>query len=135
MPISALQVFFDLLFSYNLFLPLTLKLASLNINGINNVKKQLMLIDHMKYNKIDILFIQEHNIRDVNNICPKLNELYFIILNLAIAHKGGTAILIDRRLEYKIINHEMSADSRIISCFIELYNKSLHLINVYAPSG
>ena len=29
----------------------------------------------------------------------------------------------------------MSADSRIISAFLEVYNKPLHLINIYAPSG
>ena len=39
-------------------------IASLNINGLNNRMKQLQLIDFMKYNKISILLIQEHNIRD-----------------------------------------------------------------------
>ena len=53
----------------------------------------------MKYNKIDIMFIQEHNIRDMNNVCKELNDQYYILLNLSIAHKGGTAIIIDKKLE------------------------------------
>ena len=73
-----------------------------------------MLINHMNYNKIDIMLLQEHNIRDSNKISSKINDKYEIILNLAINHKGGTAIIIDRKLDFKIKNHEMSADSRII---------------------
>ena len=95
----------------------------------------MMLIGHMNYNKIDIMLLQEHNIRDANNICSKLNESFYIILNLAICHKGGTAILIDRKLNFKVKNHEMSADSRIISAILEIDNKPLHLVNIYAPSG
>ena len=89
----------------------------------------------MNYNKIDIMLLQEHNIRDSNKISSKLNDKYEIILNLAINLKGGTAIIIDKKLDFKIKNHEMSADSRIISALLEIYNKPLHLVNVYAPSG
>ena len=102
------------------YLKFNLKIATLNINGLNNERKQMMLIGHMNYNKIDIMLLQEHNIRDANNICSKLNENFYIILNLAICHKGGTAILIDRKLNFKVKNHEMSADSRIISAILEI---------------
>ena len=47
-------------------------IASLNINGLNNRMKQLQLIDFMKYNKISILLIQEHNIRDKKVISSEL---------------------------------------------------------------
>ena len=89
----------------------------------------------MKLNKVNIMLLQEHNIREADNICSELNDQYDIILNLSIAHKGGTAIVIDKRIDFKINNFEMSADSRIISAFLEVYNKPLHLINIYAPSG
>ena len=113
----------------------SLNITSININGINNEKKQLMLINHLIYNKIDIMLLQEHNIRDIKNVSPKINEKYTLIINLAINHKGGTAILIDKRLDIKIKNHEMSADSRIISALLEFDDKPLHLLNIYAPSG
>ena len=89
----------------------------------------------MNYHKIDIILLQEHNIRNKDNISSKLNDKYFIIINLAINHKGGTAIVIDKRLDYKVKNYEMSANSRIISALLEVNNKPLHLINIYAPSG
>ena len=75
-----------------------LNIISININGLNNKKKQLSLINFLNYRKIDILLIQEHNIRESNVICKELNELYHIILNLSIAHNVGTAIFVDKRL-------------------------------------
>ena len=91
----------------------------------------MSLINYLNYNKIDIVLIQEHNIREENVICKKLNELYHIVLNLAIAHNGGTAILIDKRLNCNIRNYEMSCDSRIISLNLELYGKPIHIVNIY----
>ena len=64
-----------------------------------------------------------------------LKEKYHIILNLAIAHKGGTCMIINKNLDLKIRNCSKSADSRIISLNVELYNNYLHLINIYAPAG
>ena len=134
---KVLQIFIPLFFS----LPLLLfkmegiHIASLNINGLNVTDKQRSLIIFLQYNKIQILLIQEHNIRNKNVICQELHDLYYVNLNLAIAHKGGTAILIDKRLDFRIRNNEMSADSRIISMSIQLYEKPLYLVNIYAPSG
>ena len=95
----------------------------------------MSLINYLNYNKIDIVLIQEHNIREENVICKELSEKFHIVLNLAIAHNGGTAIFIDKRLNCNIRNYEMSGDSRIISLNLELYGKPLHIVNIYAQSG
>ena len=95
----------------------------------------MSLINFMNFHKIDILLVQEHNVRESNVICKELNELYHIILNLSIAHNGGTAIFVDRKLNCNIRNYEMSADSRIISLNLDFYGQPLHIVNVYAQSG
>ena len=107
----------------------------MNINGLNNKMKQLQLIDFMKYNRISILLVQEHNIRNKNVISPELNDFCEIILNPSIAHKGGTAILIDRRISFNIFHVEKSANSRIISLKLCVHDQSIHLLNVYAHSS
>ena len=89
----------------------------------------------MKYFRISILFLQEHNIRNIDAVGPELNDFCEMVINPAIAHKGGTAILIDKRIPFKIINVEKSANSRIISLKILLYDKIMQLINVYAHSN
>ena len=110
-------------------------IASLNINGLNDKSKQFQLINYMKYNRISILLIQEHNIRNLDAICSELNDFCEIVINLAIAHKGGTAVLIDRRIAFKIFNIEKSANSRIISLKISVYENVIQLINVYAHAN
>ena len=53
-----LQIYIFIFFTFN-----SLNINSLNVNGLNNKDKQLMLIDFMKYNKIDILLVQEQYLR------------------------------------------------------------------------
>merc|ERR1712198_228960 len=89
----------------------------------------------MKYNKLDIILLQEHNIRNLNAISQELHDFCHVIINLAIAHKGGTAILIDRRVPFNTMNVEKSANSRIISLRLSIYNKTIHILNTYAHAS
>ena len=107
-------------------------ICSLNINGL--ISKQDQIINFMRYNKIDILLIQEHNIRDITTLSNNLNEFCHVSLNPAICSRGGTAILIDRKLPFSILSVEKSADSRILSMKLKIYDQFFHLVNVYAHS-
>ena len=89
----------------------------------------------MKRYNIDVLLVQEHNIRDVKVVCQELDDFCHISLNLAVCHKGGTAILINRKLPFVITSEEKSADSRIISLKLRIYDQLIHIVNVYAHSG
>ena len=109
--------------------------ATLNINGLNSVKKQLQLLNYVKYHKIDILLLQEHNIRKENVICEEVTSEFHFEINYAIALKGGTAIMINKRLDFTIINVEKSANSRIISMKIKVYDQIFHILNIYAHAG
>ena len=92
-------------------------------------------MDFFKYNKIDVILIQEHNIRKENMICDELLNEYHVEINYAIAHKGGTAIMITKRKPIVILNLEKSANSRIMSLRIKLYDQMFHFVNVYAHAG
>ena len=93
------------------------------------------MVNYIKYWKIDILLIQEHNLKERHLICNDLLEVCDIYINLAINQKGGTATLINRNLNYGLISNEMSADSRIISTKIKIYKTRINLVNVYAPAS
>ena len=103
-------IFFSPIFTFIVFV-----ISTININGMNNVNKQSQVINFMKYNKIDILLVQEHNIRDLDIISKELNDFCFISMNPSVLQKGGTAILVCKSLPYEILSEEKSADSRIIS--------------------
>ena len=108
-------------------------ICSLNINGLSS--KQSQVIQFMKYNKIDVLLLQEHNIRNSDKLSVELNDFCHVSLNPAICARGGTAILINRKLPFTLLSEEKSADSRILSVKIKIYSQCLHFVNVYAHSG
>ena len=94
----------------------------------------MLLHAFINQHKLDIVYLQEHNIReDGKNIF--LEKYYKIIMNKSIDIKGGTCILIKRSLNCKIERIEMSADSRITSAICNLQNKKIHLLNIYAQAG
>ena len=112
-----------------------LKIISLNINGMNEVNVQLQLLNYIKFKRLDIIFIQEHNLRDKSKLSNDLLKVCDVYINFSIFQKGGTAILINKKVSYNLLSTEMSADSRIISLRIKFFENILHLINVYAPAN
>ena len=112
-----------------------LNIATLNINGMNEKKKQQLLLDYLRSEKITCCLIQEHNLKCQSAIYDIISDNYDIFFNASIKLKGGTMILLDKSIKYSVIGLEMSHDSRIISLKINIESQYLHILNVYAPSG
>ena len=47
---------------------MSLRLMTLNINGLNCKKKQLLFFDFIKQNNVHFINLQEHNLKDKNNL-------------------------------------------------------------------
>ena len=93
-----------------------------------------MLHMFSQYHKLDILLLQEHNCKDVNKL-KYLSQMYNIIFNPSVCLKGGTCILIRKKLDFVIKNVERSGDSRVCSVQGIVYGCKINLVNVYAHSG
>ena len=91
-----------------------INIASININGLNAENKQKMLHMFINQLKLDIVYLQEHNIKEDGKM-DFLEKNYHVILNKSINIKGGTCILIRCSLSCQIEIIEKSADSRITS--------------------
>ena len=59
-------------------------ISTLNINGMSTVRKQCHLINFMRYNSIDIMLLQEHNLREAGSISKELNDFCYISLNMSL---------------------------------------------------
>ena len=79
-------------------------IATLNINGLNDVNKQLQLIDFVNSHNIDILMLQEHNLKSLDNVHYMFKSFFHIYVNPTINSKGGTAITIKRSLPITVID-------------------------------
>ena len=64
-----------------------------------------------------------------------LNNFYHVILNKSVLSKGGTLILIDKKLPGTISYPYLHPSSRISTAILNIFDTKLYLVNVYAPSG
>ena len=78
--------------------------------------------------------IQEHNIKDVKMI-EYLKIYYHVILNKSILSKGGTLIIVDKKLPSTFGHSYMHPTSRLSTTILNIFDAKLYLVNVYAPSG
>ena len=88
-----------------------LNIATFNVNGMNNKDKQSHILKFIKQHNIDILMIQEHNLKSLDNIDEDFAREFNIVINFTINIKGGTAILIKKSLPIKVINVQKSIDT------------------------
>ena len=109
-------------------------MATLNINGLCTIDKQRKLHSFISYNKIDILLIQEHNAKSVGTL-DYLADFFLIFFNPTILVKGGTAILIDKRLDAEVSKPYLHPSSRITKVSVCLQEHDIELFCVYAHSG
>ena len=113
---------------------MNINIASININGLNTEKKKKMLHKFIIQHKLDIIYLQEHNLREDGKI-QFLERFYDIILNKSVNMRGGTCIIIRKSLNCTIERVELSADSRIISTICRIQDKKIQLLNIYELSG
>ena len=102
---------------------------------MSKLSKQEILVDFIQKEDIQCCLIQEHNLKYQSSLYDVVCDKYDIFFNASVKSKGGTMILIDKKLKYSVISCENSHDSRIISLKLYIDSQPLHLLNIYAPSG
>ena len=75
------------------------KIASLNVNGLNDVSKQIKLVTYLNEKSVNIAMIQEHNVKSLDKL-EYILKYYTVILNKSILFKGGIIILIEKNASY-----------------------------------
>ena len=111
-----------------------LRLATININGLSTQHKQIKFHSFLTYHRIDIVLVQEHNVKDKCTIAY-LDNFYTVILNPSINIKGGTAIMLNKKLDFEIGNIYLHPSSRMTKISIKYQKHSFDVICVYGHSG
>ncbi len=99
---------------------MTVRIASLNVNGISSKIKQVELWNFVKENDVAILGLQEFNLASIDIPLPNYN--------IEIAYNGeelGSAVIYNTQLELREV--EKSVDGRITKTVF----KGISVINVY----
>src|ERR1043165_3882983 len=105
----------------------TIKIATLNVKGLNNRDKQLKTLTLLKSYRLDIILLQETN--TFNNATQQFLKNQWSFDSI---WSGRTAILAGNK-EIKFENTKILQEDRIISTCFTFRKFSFHIINVYAP--
>lgn len=111
------------------------KCISLNVNGLNNAIKRKRILQYLKKEGGEIIFLQETHLNVVEH--TKMEKL----ANAQVFHssystsKRGVSILIKNHLMFKKIKCIRDKEGRYVVVIGELEEHCITLVNVYNPPG
>ena len=110
-----------------------LHICTANVKGLRDKQKRLRLYQWIKNQKCKIFFIQEthFNTSLENALTIESDHSYY---SHGTTSSRGVAILINNKLDYKLIDEHKDLEGRIIMINIEFENIIYSLINIYAPN-
>ena len=114
----------------------TLKCLSLNVRGLNTYKKRVTLFDWLKNAELDIILLQEtHFVKEQESYYNSrwFGEKYHCFSDSV--HSRGVSVLFMQNLNLEVINAHRSQDGRKILINVKYLDKTLTLVNVYAPNS
>ena len=112
-----------------------MKIASWNVNSVR--ARIINLLDYLKKDKPDILFLQEIKTENINFPTDEFKKIGYESFVFGQKSYNGVAFLskikIDK-IDTSFINDDLK-QSRIITGDIKIKHKKIKLINIYVPNG
>ena len=114
----------------------TLRIGSLNCQGLNGYYTRIALFDYLKNTNLSIIFLQETKLKPENEL-DYIREWHNhkCIFNSRTGGKSGTAILFNLDSIKMIPTSKMiDLDGRVIAVDIVLFGDRFRLLNSYGPN-
>ena len=112
-----------------------MKIASWNVNSVR--ARIVNILDYLKKNKPDIMFLQEIKTENINFPSEELKKIGYESFVFGQKSYNGVAFLSKIKIEdvnLNFIKDDLN-QSRIITGDIKLKEKKIKLINIYVPNG
>lgn len=98
-------------------------------------KKRFRLLEWIKQQKIDILFVQETHftaniLQQINNDFTQFNAFH----SFGSTHSKGCSILINKRLEVSFIDTVTDGDCGYVFINLQMFDSIYSFFNIYAPN-
>ena len=113
-----------------------IKVATLNVRGLNNNNKRNVIYSRIKKELYDICLVQESYCTLANSDKFKRGwkgEILHSYYNST--HSRGVSILFNRKLDYTVLNSHTDNDGRLILVNLKINNNEFTLVNIYAPNS
>lgn len=107
------------------------RFISWNIKGLGCAVKRCRVFSHLKRLKPDIVFLQETHMRNKDQVCLWVAEVFHSSFN---SKARGVAILIGKSVSFTLTNIISDRDGRYLIILGTLFRVPVLLVNVYAPN-
>lgn len=123
-----------LFFSFSYLIMDVLRVGSLNVNGIRDRNKWLLLKESIKLKEISVMFLQETH-SDVNNeVDWGLWSDGKFVLSHGTNLSAGVAILFSADLNVRILSINELENGRLLLIKAKIKERSFVFVNIYAPN-
>ena len=107
--------------------------CSLNVRGLSNNQKRRETFLWLKKKNFSIYFLQEvHSTRETE-ICWQSEWGYSTIFTNFSSSRAGVGILFNNNFYFQILKYFVNPEGRFIIADIKIQDKTLTLVNIYAP--
>ena len=107
--------------------------CSLNVRGLSNNQKRRETFLWLKKKNFSIYFLQEvHSTRETE-ICWQSEWGYSTIFTIFSSSRAGVGILFNNNFYFQILKYFVDPEGRFIIADITIQDKTLTLVNIYAP--
>jgi len=112
-----------------------LKVVSLNVRGLNNVKKRYTLYTWIKENEFDICLLQETYLTKTTSKAVDKEWRGRVYHSLSdSSHSRGVCILVNKKLICNVINSHCDDRGRMLMINLEIESNDYTFLNIYAPN-
>ena len=113
---------------------MALKIATLNVEGLQDPKKRKFVFHFLKSTNFDIFALQETH-SSAADIGPWTEEWGGqAIWNSLDSTSKGTAILFSPAFEFEDVSHDADFDGRILRSTIKVHDTQIQILNIYGPN-
>ena len=109
-------------------------IITINVQGLRQKNRRQTAFSFFRRHKHDIILLQETHWTDELEAEIRNDWGHDILLSNGTANARGTAMLFNPRLDYSLQNINKDSNGRIVSALIELDNREINIVNIYAPS-
>ena len=109
-------------------------IITINVQGLRQKNRRQTAFSFFRRHKRDIILLQETHWTDELEAEIRNDWGHDILLSNGTANARGTAMLFNPRLDYSLQNINKDSNGRIVSALIELDNREINIVNIYAPS-
>ena len=112
-----------------------LKIASFNVQGINDYFERISLFNYLKSTDLSIICLQETKLKPENEL-DYIREWHnnHCIFNSCPGGKSGTTILFNSTLIKMVSNKLIDVEGRVIAIDIDYLGNIFRLVNSYGPN-